>query len=34
MWCFPGLALIGTVLAVNIVIDASRDILDPREADQ
>ena len=34
MWCFPGLALIGTVLSVNIVIDASRDILDPREADK
>lgn len=34
MWCFPGLALIGTVLAVNIVIDASRDFLDPREADK
>lgn len=34
MWCFPGLALIGTVLAVNIVIDSGRDILDPREVDQ
>ncbi|KTS06584.1 peptide ABC transporter permease [Microbacterium testaceum] len=30
MWGFPGLALILTVLAMNIVIDNVRDILDPR----
>lgn len=30
MWGFPGLALILTVLAMNIVIDSVRDILDPR----
>jgi len=30
MWGFPGLALILTVLAMNILIDNVRDILDPR----
>ncbi|MFV9423466.1 ABC transporter permease [Microbacterium sp. S1037] len=30
MWGFPGLALILTVLAMNIAIDNVRDILDPR----
>ncbi len=30
MWGFPGLALILTVLAMNIVIDNVRDIVDPR----
>lgn len=30
MWGFPGLALVLTVLAMNLVIDAVRDILDPR----
>jgi len=30
MWGFPGLALILTVLAMNIVIDSVRDIVDPR----
>jgi peptide/nickel transport system permease protein len=30
MWGFPGLALILTVLAMNVVIDNVRDILDPR----
>ncbi|HKU10857.1 MAG TPA: ABC transporter permease [Sinomonas sp.] len=32
MWAFPGLALISTVLSVNVVVDAARDLLDPREA--
>jgi peptide/nickel transport system permease protein len=30
MWGFPGLALVLTVLAMNLVIDNVRDILDPR----
>lgn len=30
MWGFPGLALILTVLAMNILVDNARDILDPR----
>lgn len=31
MWGFPGLALVLTVLSANVVIDAVRDILDPRD---
>ncbi|MFT4234467.1 MAG: ABC transporter permease [Microbacterium sp.] len=34
MWGFPGLALIITVLSMNVVIDAARDILDPRKGDR
>ncbi|GAA4491719.1 ABC transporter permease [Microbacterium panaciterrae] len=30
MWVFPGAALIGTVLATNVLIDDIRDLLDPR----
>jgi peptide/nickel transport system permease protein len=30
MWGFPGLALVLTVLSMNVVIDGVRDILDPR----
>lgn len=30
MWLFPGLALVATVLATNVVIDNVRDLLDPR----
>ena len=32
MWAFPGLALVSTVMAVNITLDATRDLLDPKEA--
>lgn len=31
MWGFPGLALVATVLSVNVVIDVARDVLDPRD---
>lgn len=31
MWGFPGLALIATVLSVNVVIDVARDVFDPRD---
>ncbi|MDR6972872.1 peptide/nickel transport system permease protein [Leifsonia shinshuensis] len=30
MWAFPGAALVGTVLATNVLIDDVRDLLDPR----
>lgn len=31
MWGFPGLALVATVLSVNVIIDVVRDVLDPRD---
>lgn len=32
LWLFPGLALVSVVLSVNLIVDALRDIFDPRES--
>lgn len=34
MWAFPGAALVGTVLATNVLIDDVRDLLDPRTTER
>ncbi len=32
LWLFPGAALVAVVLSVNLIVDALRDIFDPRES--